>query len=226
MTESRSLKVTAQAGRKGVWTVSLDAEALTFAAGDGDESFQILRADADEKTELRESWFTDPLLLVSISKKKVIFKLRRAQVAALKEWLGPPTIRGLKVALKRRLAWNIPIGIFFVLVSLPLAADPEAGTEAVPFDAVSAALGASLIAIAILARLWTRRILLLLDALWYLFLAIDIGVGIFHGKSPMWALLIIVLLMGAKSGFSEHQRFAHLSKKKQDDILRADDEGT
>ena len=49
MNESSAFEVTAQAGRKGIWTVSLSAEALKIAAVDGDESFQIARADAEEK---------------------------------------------------------------------------------------------------------------------------------------------------------------------------------
>lgn len=35
---------------------------------------------------------------VTLPKKKVVLKLERAQAATFQEWLGPPTIRGLKVA--------------------------------------------------------------------------------------------------------------------------------
>jgi len=220
MSEGQTLELTGQAGRRGKWSVSLEAEALTFTALKGDESFGVRRADADEKIDLQEPWFSDPLLVVTVAKKKVIFKLKRAQLAPLKKWFGPPTIRRLKAALKRRLAWNLPVGILFIITSLPLAADPESGAEAVPFDAVSAGLGASLIAIGILARLWPRRILLLLDALWYLFLAADVAFGIFRGDSPLWTILIVILLVGAKVSFDEYRRFANLSN--QDEILRAD----
>jgi len=37
--------VAAKKGRMGVWSVSVDIEALTFAAVDGDETVQILRTD-------------------------------------------------------------------------------------------------------------------------------------------------------------------------------------
>lgn len=211
MNKSSTFEVTAQAGRKGVWRVTLDKEALTLAAVNGDESFRIMRADAEEKTELRESRFIDPLLVVSIPKKKAIFKLERAEAASLREWLGPPTIRGLEVALRRRLHWCLPIGILFVVTSIPLPADPVAGIEAVPFDAVSAFLGVSLLALSVLTRICPRRVLFLLDGVWFSLAALNLAVDIFRGHSPWWAILVIILILGARGGFSEYQRFASVS---------------
>ena len=194
-------------GRKGIWRVSLDADALTLADVEGDESIQILRADAEEKIVLHE-WLFVILLVVTIQKEKVVFRLEPSQVALLKEWLGPPTIRGLKVALKKRLIWCLPVGILFVFTSIPFPANPEAGLEAVPFDAVSAFLGASLIAITILTRIWFRRILFLWEGVWLSLSALNLTVGIFRGDSLWWAISVIALILGAKGGFSEYQRFA------------------
>ena len=214
MNEANTFLVSAEAARKGIckgiWKVTLEADALTLAAVDGppSESIQILRADAEEKIVLHESLFFFRHLVITIQKEKGVIELERSQVALLKEWLGPPTIRGLKVALKKRLNWCLPIGILFVLTSIPLPADPEVGLEAVPFDAVSAFLGASLIAITILARIWFRRILFLLDGVWLSLLALDATVGIFRGDSLWWAISVIALILGAKGGFSEYQRFA------------------
>ena len=213
MNEANTFLVSAEAARKGIckgiWKVTLEADALTLAAVDGppSESIQILRADAEEKIVLQE-WRFIRNLVITIQKEKVVIELEPSQVALLKEWLGPPTIRGLKVALKKRLNWCLPIGILFVFSSLPLSGDPEAGLEAVPFDAVSAFLGASLIAITILARIWFRRILFLLDGVWLSLLALDATVGIFRGDSLWWAISVIALILGAKGGFSEYQRFA------------------
>ena len=212
MNEANTFLVSAEANRKGIckgiWKVTLEADALTLAAVDGppSESIQILRADAEEKIELHEWLYRN--LVITIQKERVDVELERSQVALLKEWLGPPTIRGLKVALKKRLNWCLPIGILFVLTSIPLPADPEVGLEAVPFDAVSAFLGASLIAITILTRIWFRRILFLLDGVWLSLLALDATVGIFRGDSLWWAISVIALILGAKGGFSEYQRFA------------------
>ncbi len=213
MNEANTFLVSAEANRtgicKGIWKVTLEADALTLAAVDGppSESIQILRADAEEKIELHE-WLFVRMLVITIQKERVDVELERSQFALLKEWLGPPTIRGLKVALKKRLKWCLPVGIMFVFTSIPLPANPEAGLEAVPFDAVSAFLGASLIAITILTRIWFRRILFLLDGVWLSLLALDVTVGIFRGDSLWWAISVIALILGAKGGFSEYQRFA------------------
>jgi len=213
MNEANTFLVSAEANRKGIckgiWKVTLEADALTLAAVDGppSESIQILRADAEEKIELHE-WLFVRMLVITIQKERVDVELERSQVALLKEWLGPPTIRRLKVALRRRLKWCLPVGIMFVFTSIPLPADPEVGLEAVPFDAVSAFLGASLIAITILTRIWFRRILFLLDGVWFSLLALDVTVGIFRGDSLWWAISVIALILGANGGFSEYQRFA------------------
>ena len=209
MNEANTFLVSAQSGRKGIWKVTLEADALTLAAVEGGESIQILRADAEEKIVLVvHEWLSVRILEITIQKEKVRFELERSQVALLKEWLGPPTIRGLKVALKKRLIWCLPVGILFVFTSIPFPANPEAGLEAVPFDAVSAFLGVSLIAVSILTRIWFRRILFLLDGVWLSLLALDVTVGIFRGDSLWWAISVIALILGAKGGFSEYQRFA------------------
>lgn len=155
MNESVSFELKATR-RKGIWTISLGQDTLTLTAVDGNESFELTRPDAEEKIVLFEprASFANvkPSLIVRIPKRKLSFKLEHAQAASLKQWLGPPTIRGLKVALKRRLRWCIPFGILWILGSLPLPADPEAGTEAIPFDILGAFLGVSLISLSILAE--------------------------------------------------------------------------
>ena len=226
MNEANTFLVSAEANRKGIckgiWKVTLEADALTLAAVDGpdiqrlgglhlharSESIQILRADAEEKIVLHESLFFFRHLVITIQKEKVVIGLERSQFALLKEWLGPPTIRGLKVALKKRLNWCLPIGILFVFSSLPFPANPEAGIEAVPFDAVSAFLGASLIAISILTRIWFRRILFLWEGVWLSLTALNLTVGIFRGDSLWWAITVIGLIFVAIGSFSEYQRFA------------------
>jgi len=213
MNEGTSFEARALAGRKGVWRVSLDAETFTLAAADSDESFQVLRVDVEERVELQEPPFTKPFLVVKIpKKKKVVLKLERAQAAAFREWLGPPTIRGLKVALRQRFRWCLAIGILFVVTSIPLPADPEAGIEAIPFDAVAAFLGVSLAGIAILARVWPRRVFFLLDGIWFVLLALDGAIDVFHGDTWWWWCIVVVgLILLARGGISRYQRFASVS---------------
>ena len=213
MNESITFEITAQAGRKGVWRVSLGAEALTLAAVEGNESFQISRADAEEKIELHMWRFHQPILVVIISKKRIVFKCEQAPAALVKEWLGPPTIRGLNVALKRWLRWCIPLGILYVVVSLPLPADPEIGEEAVPFDPFMAFLGITLVAITLLARIWPQRVWFLLSSIWLSMMAIDVALNIYHGDSWWWSIVVIFVIVVAKRGVSEYQRFATVSNQ-------------
>ena len=89
-----------------------------------------------------------------------------------------------------------------------MPADPEVGLEAGPFDAVSAFLGASLIAITILTRIWFRRILFLWEGVWLSLSALNLTVGIFRGDSLWWAITAIGLIFVAIGSFLEYQRFA------------------
>jgi len=212
MNEISSFEVTARSGHKGVWKVSLDAEAMTLTAADGDESLQILRADAEERIELRESRTAEQVLVVSIPgdwKKKAVFKVKLTRAALLKEWLGPPTLHGLKAVLRRRYRLWLAIGILFVVASI-VRFDGE-----VWIRAVSAFLGVVLIGLSILTRVRPRRILLLLAGIWYVLWALGLFVDILRGGSnpsnPLWVILVIALILAAKRVFSEYQRFAPVS---------------
>ncbi len=213
--DEASFDVKAVAGRKGFWRLTVTAEALTFSAREENESFSILRTEREEKTELHESRFAAPSIFVYVGKKRVAFKLEKDQLRVLKRWLGPPTILGLKIALKRRLKWCLPIGILFIIVSIPLPGDPEIGVEAIPFDVVTAFLGVALVGISLLARIWPRRVWFLLDGIWFLLLAADVAVGLYQGDSWWRFIILFFLILGAKSGFSEYQRFASVSLRER-----------
>jgi hypothetical protein len=83
----------------------------------------------------------------------------------------------------------------------------------VPFDPVSGFFGVSLLALSIITRFWHHRILFLLDGVWFSALAVNVALGIYRGDSPWWMIIVIVLMVGAKSGFSEYKRFASLSSQ-------------
>jgi hypothetical protein len=192
LNEDMTFEVTAQGGRKGVWRVSLDTDVVTIAAVDGEESFRVPHGEAETTFELRNWLFTKSMLIVNIGKKKkVVFLLDRPQAETLKQWAGPPTIHGLKAALKRRFGWCVSIGLLFIITSLPWPANPEAGFEAVPFDPFSIFLGVALIAISMLA--------------------VNVAISIFLGASPWWIFSILVLILVAKSGFAEYRRFVTVS---------------
>ena len=208
--ENSGFEVTAQAGRKGGWKVALNPESLTVTAADGSESFEISRSDAEEKVEIRGGSLSEPFLVIRVP-KQILFKIGKTQAAAVKQWLGPPTFKGLKIALKRRLKWSIPIAILFIVTSLPLPGDPEAGIEALPFDPVSAFLGVVLLGIALLAKIRPMRILFMVDAFWFFLLALRVTGGVIRGTSLLWLIAVVFLLFAAFGGISEYNRFAAMT---------------
>lgn len=208
MTGDNRFEARAISGLSGTWTFSFDPEALTLTDREGEQSFRIWREDADRMLKLRESILTESSLFVRIDKQKSTFRLDKAQVALLNRWLGKPSVEPLERALQRRLRWGLAIGAVFVISSIPLPADPEAGIEAVPADALSASLGISLVAIWVLARIHPRRVWFLIDSLWFLVLAAKIGVDILHGDAPSWGILIFFLLLGSATDFQLWRRYA------------------
>jgi hypothetical protein len=146
------------------------------------------------------------MLILRLS-KKTVFLLEPDQLKVLQEWLGPPTTKDLKIALKQRLKFAIPIGLLFLFFSIPLAGDPDAGLEPVPFDPVSAILGALFITLGLIMKFWPRRELFLLDAGWLVLLAAKITYDIFYGSHWLWSLLILVLLFSAREAMRLFKRF-------------------
>ncbi len=214
--EPRSFEAKAVGGKKGVWKFTLLAEALALEASDGSESHEIARTDAPEKIQLQKMPFGGDILVVQIP-KKVIFRLEPDSAAFLKDWLGPPTIRDLKIALKGRLKWCLPIGILFILSAMPSSGDPATGLAPIPFDPLSLVLGAVLIAVVLLMRVWPCRALFLADATWFLMLAGQTVYKIVIGASSYWwGLAVALILVASKSAFAEYRRFASLRQEQAD----------
>jgi hypothetical protein len=209
--EKSSFEIEAKFGRKGKWNLTVEPESIIITAADGKETFEIKRSEAEERIELRESKYGDPLMTVLVP-KRIIFSLNKEAGGLVKKWLGPPTIKGLKVALKRRLKWSIPIAIVFIVSSMPFPADPEMGREAVSLDLTGLVLGATLLGLALLSRVWPRRELFVLDALWFTLLGIDVLVGVIRGNNVLWLIVIVFLLAGAAGGISEYKRFARMKQ--------------
>lgn len=208
MTGDNRFEARAISGLSGTWTFSFDPEALTLTDREGEPSFRILREDADRMLKLLESIFTESSLFVRIDKQKSTFRLDKAQVAVLNRWLGKPSVEPLERALQRHLRWGLPIGGLLVIVSVPLPANPEAGIEAVPADALLASVGISLVAIWVLARIHPRRVWFLIACLWFLVAAAKIGMDILHGDAPLWGILILFLLLGSATDFQLWRRYA------------------
>ncbi|MEW6111987.1 MAG: hypothetical protein AB1664_07645 [Thermodesulfobacteriota bacterium] len=195
----------AVSGLKGEWKALLSQDRLKLESADGNHVVEIPNSEADEKLQLTESSIFPPFLLL-FEPKRTAFKLDPDQLGRLKEWFGPPTPARLQRVLKPRFSFCIAIGILYLVVSIPLPGDPVSGMDPIPFDPVGAFLGVSLLALALLAKFRPSRILLLLDAIWFLLLAVNVGIGIYSGNSPWWLLLGAVLIWSAFEAYRDFQR--------------------
>jgi hypothetical protein len=195
----------AVSGLKGEWKAFLSEDRLKLESADGNHVVEIPNSEADEKLQLTESSIFPPFLLL-FEPKRTAFKLDPDQLSRLKEWFGPPTPARLRRVLKPRFSFCIAIGILYLVLSIPLSGDPVAGMDPIPFDPIGAFLGVSLLALALLAKFRPSRILLLLDAIWFLLLAVSVGFGIYSGNSPWWLLLGAVLIWSAFDAYRDFQR--------------------
>jgi hypothetical protein len=201
--------------RKGLWNVTLEPEMLTLSFSKSGEEYQISKSEASEKIELLGPFLTDKFLSAKIPKKQ-LFELKPEQAALLKEWLGPPTVKDLKITLKKRLKWCLPLGVMFIFTSLPMSAKPEAGLEAIPFDIVGAILGVVLIGLAVMMRFWPRRELFLVNSAWFLVGAVKVSYDIIKGSSWLWSILVLFLVMSVIEGVKQYNRFEKLILQDRD----------
>lgn len=137
--------------------------------------------------------------LLRLKRAKVTMQLDAKGFQAIWAWVGQAQM--LKKVLKQRLSWYLALAAIFIVGSLPMAADPDAGVDAVAFDLESALLGAALLVLGAASRLWPHRVLLLLDSAWFVVLAgtgiRDIIVGF---SSIYWSPLILLQLGLVYSG--------------------------
>jgi len=182
------------------WALSLYADYFQLETLDS-EPHEVSRAELPERVQtVAGGRFLPPMLVVKLGKKKQVFKLSLEAFAAIRAWIGPPTPEDLKLGLKRRLSWVIPVGFLFVLSSLPLGQ--------MPGNPVSLGLGLALVLTGTLSKLWPHRILFALDSLWFSFLAANSIWRLIHEWS--WLQLAVLLLQVAlvRSGFREYRRFS------------------
>ncbi|MCP5119286.1 MAG: hypothetical protein GY953_51450, partial [bacterium] len=105
----------------------------------------------------------------------------------------------------------VPIGIFLILASVPMAGDPAAGLEAVPASPITAVLGLGLITMWLIARFRPTPRLLLADSAWFSLLLVSTVADVITGQfSVYWLVVCPVLVLFIRSGLREYRRFRHL----------------
>lgn len=190
-----------EAGKPGMnWELTLYADHLCLEAPDTKRRY-IEWAERHERVQAHDRMMLVPrVLLVKLGKKNVMFQLEPQALAAVKAWIGPPTIEDLKVSLKRRLSWVLPIGILFVFTALPVGG--------LPWEPVSFGLGLALLLSGLLSKAWPHRIFFALESLWFCSLAANSIWLLADGWSWMQSILLLLQLVLAWRGFQEYHRFA------------------
>ena len=158
---------------------------------DDEEHYEFRRAESFAGVEWEGLSAVRPYLIARIP-GRVKLKVSEVDAASLSEWFGPPPGGHLRVALRRRSAWALTIGVVWLLSSLPVAGDPVSTRPAIPFDWVAALLGAVLVLESILVRTVIRRELFLLDAAWFVGAALYTGYRLLLANSVLWGAMLAI----------------------------------
>jgi hypothetical protein len=176
--------------------LSLFADLLRVEVA-GQPACEVLLAESRDKSELVTGLFNS--LVIKVPKKRS-FQLDREVARAIQGWLGPPTRADLKLALKRRLAYIIPIGLLLAVSALPFGD--------LPFHPVIFIEGMVLVFIGLLSRLNPQRIYFLCDSIWFVTLAVTTTVTTVVDESWWWLIMVALQIALAISGIREYYRFA------------------
>jgi hypothetical protein len=198
------------AGRKK-WRLSLHPDFLRME--NEKEETEVDRVDLPQRVETVDGLLLRRLLIVKFDKKKRSFQLTPDEFEAVVDWIGPPTVEDLKVTLKRRLGWVLPIGFLFVLPSLIVGIEQ---------DPVSLGLGLTLILAGLLAKLFPSRNFFAVESLWFSFFAAN---SLWHLLQEWGWLRFMILLLQlslVRGGWREYRRFAPKRMAGEDDGAETD----
>jgi hypothetical protein len=184
------------------WRIELRPSDLALFEGDDPRPYVLLREQLHDQGAV----FSEGMRVLSLKKpKKVTLKLTPEATTAMADWLGKPLLA--RLYLKRRYAWVLPVAIIWVLGSLPIAGNPEAGTQAQPLDLVGLGLGLALVIAWAFAKWRPHCTLFLVDSIWFLWLAGYLIYDVVHGRSQLWLILVALLLWMVVTGLKQFTRF-------------------
>ena len=182
------------------WSLRLFPEGLRLTPQrEGEPPIHILRSELATHVDLVNFGLARHTLAIRKPRKR-LFKLDPAGWAQLTEWVGGDA--RLRIALRQRIGWGVPLGVLMLLTSLPVPGNVDAGIEGVPFNAFSATMGLFLIVGATLSRRRPHPALFLLDSAWFAALGGTFVWRVIQGGSPLWLLLAALQLLLVWSGIS------------------------
>ena len=207
MDEVLEFEIIEMSTKKRAYTLTLLADKVRFTEAETGQVEEIWRHHAWERLEVHDSMVMRRTIVAKIP-KRVTFKLDPEVFEAVTSWLGVLTRGGMEFELEKRMRFMIPIGLLYVVGALPLAGVPGVGVAGESLDLADLGLGVGLLALAGLAKWRPRRILFVLDGIWFLALAADVAWSVARGASPFWLVWVAFLLMVAIHPFSLFRRFA------------------
>lgn len=171
---------------------------LSFHTAKGTFRFSL-----DELT--RQVGFNDGLILKRtvlpvLDSKRAGLMLAEEDVVPFLAALGPEN--ATRWLVEQRTRYFIPIGLAFLLLSLPLMTER-------PVDAVGVGLGIGLMTIGLIAKRRPLRDLLMADALWFVAFSADIAADVMAKVDhPGWLAVAALGVLAVASALKMHKRLA------------------
>jgi hypothetical protein len=186
------------------WTLHLYPNGLRATPDAGGADVHLLRDEAAKAWRLGEAPWGGAFIVMK-KPARVSWQATDEVFDRAARWLGYAP--ALKMALANRLSWTVPIGLLFVLTSFPLEGNPGKGVAPIPFNPVSALLGAFLLVQGIVSRFVPHRVFFALDTIWVVALIAQNLAGIAAGASPFWLVLVVFQVFLALSGWRLFRRY-------------------
>ena len=190
-----------------VWKLRLWPDRLSFQHPTGSPQVDVPRSQTSKMLQVINGLFLSQMLSLKDEKTR-LFKLDPPAFKAVRDWMGPPTMTDLKLALKRMLGWTITIGILLIIISMPLPGDPETGLEPIEMNMMTAGLGTALILLGVVARIAPGRIFFLMEALLLAVVLAENIRWIIEGGGLFWLVAIVAPASLIYTCIQEYRRFA------------------
>lgn len=185
----------------GQWTFTLFPSHIALADAPGAQPYIILRDEA-----VKPGFFHEGLRLVEVKKpRKILFRMTAGGADAFADWIGKPLLAARY--LKQRYAWISMFAILWALSCFGSLIPPATGKAAPSLDITYFLLGVFLFASTAFAKWRPHPILFLVDALWFLSVAVNLAITVVYGRSKWWLIAVILLVWVAIKGFRHFGRF-------------------
>jgi hypothetical protein len=172
------------------WRIAMGQDELWIVPPDGTPAFALTHLEFAEHTELVMFGSLAALVLRGLA-KPISLKLPEGAFDALRTWMARMRRLHVSKALKKRLRYSLPLGLFVALTALPFLAGS--------WDVFALVFGVGLIGLSVVAPFWPHPGLFALDAVLWLSLATGNGLSVLRGESR-WAIAFLVVQLMLATG--------------------------